>query len=46
MKERQKNLGTNLKIYLAGACYNEPDEGREWRENATKLLKHAAEWVD
>lgn len=34
------------KIYLAGACYNEPDEGRAWREKATEILKQVESWVD
>ena len=35
-----------VKVYLAGSCFNEPDGGREWRKNATKLLTQAAEWCD
>lgn len=33
-----------LKIYLAGACKNEPDEGTEWRKQITEKLKTVAEW--
>ena len=33
-----------LKIYAAGACRHVPDEGRAWREQATKMLEQAAEW--
>lgn len=33
-----------LKVYEAGACRHVPDEGRAWREQATKMLEQAAEW--
>lgn len=33
-----------LKVYEAGACRHIPDEGRAWREQATKMLEQAAEW--
>lgn len=33
-----------IMIYLAGACKNVPDEGREWRERATKMLVQSADW--
>lgn len=35
-----------IKIYLAGPCANEEDEGRGWREQAVKMLEQAAEWKD
>ena len=34
-----------LKIYLAGACRDMPDEGAAWREEATNKLTKVAEWV-
>lgn len=36
----------DIQIYLAGACYNEPDEGAEWREKATSIIQQASEWAD
>ncbi len=39
-------MGNKIKIYLAGACKCLEDEGREWRERATKMLEQAAEWQD
>lgn len=36
----------NIQIYLAGACYSEPDEGREWRDKAVTIIKQAAIWAD
>lgn len=33
-----------LKIYLAGACKDIPDEGAEWRENAIKKLNSISKW--
>lgn len=33
-----------LKIYLAGACKNEADEGKEWRDQITERLEKVAEW--
>lgn len=33
-----------LRIYLAGACKNVPDEGKMWRDQATKMIEQAAEW--
>ena len=33
-----------IKIYLAGPCAFEEDEGRGWREQAVKMLEQAAEW--
>lgn len=33
-----------LKIYLAGACKNEIDDGKEWRSQITEKLKIVAEW--
>ena len=33
-----------LRIYLAGSCRYAPDEGRAWREQATKMLEQTAEW--
>ena len=35
-----------VNIYLAGACYNEPDEGKEWRDKAESVIKQAAEWAE
>ena len=32
-----------LKIYLAGRCKGLPDGGKEWRENARKILETIAE---
>ena len=39
-------MGNRTKIYLAGACHCESDEGKEWRTKATQILKQAAEWAD
>lgn len=33
-----------LRVYLAGSCRYATDEGRAWREQATKMLEQAAEW--
>lgn len=33
-----------IKIYLAGASFHEPDEGREWREKMSERLKQISEW--
>ena len=30
-----------IKIYLAGACYFEEDEGRGWREKASSMIETA-----
>jgi nucleoside 2-deoxyribosyltransferase len=30
-----------VKIYLAGACYFEEDEGRGWREKASQMIETA-----
>lgn len=35
-----------IRIYLAGGCKNEPDEGREWRERAVQMFKAATENTD
>lgn len=35
-----------LKIYLAGACKDIPDEGAKWREEATKKLHAISKWTD
>lgn len=35
-----------IRIYLAGACKNLEDEGREWREKITTKLQQVAEWCD
>ena len=32
-----------LKVYLAGRCKGLPDGGKEWRENARKILETIAE---
>jgi nucleoside 2-deoxyribosyltransferase len=36
----------NIKIYLAGACHCESDEGKAWRDKAKSILKTAAEWAN
>lgn len=33
-----------LRIYLAGPCRYEPDEGAAWRSKATEMLNQVAEW--
>lgn len=33
-----------MKIYLAGACKNVPNEGKEWRQNAENMLLQVADW--
>lgn len=33
-----------LRIYLAGPCANEPDEGAAWRSKAKEMLAQVAEW--
>ena len=35
-----------VKIYLAGACKNVPNEGKEWRENAENMLLQVADWCN
>lgn len=35
-----------IKIYLAGGCKNEDDEGRDWREKATQMFKTATDNKD
>ena len=36
---------SKTKIYLAGSCLHEPDEGAEWRTKITEMLEQAANWV-
>lgn len=35
-----------IKIYLAGACKNVEDEGRQWREKAVQMFNMASEDKD
>lgn len=39
-------MSETITCYLAGACKNVEDEGREWREKITKMLEQAAEWKE
>lgn len=32
-----------IQVYLAGPCYNEPDEGQTWRQRAVEIFKRAGE---
>lgn len=37
---------SNITVYLAGACKNVPDEGKEWRSEITTKLQAVAAWND
>lgn len=39
-------MSETIKIYLAGPCYFEDDEGASWRERATQMFKAATEDKD
>lgn len=36
-------MSETVKIYLAGGCVNEADEGRGWRTQATEIFKQSAD---
>jgi len=36
-------MSNTLGIYLAGPCFNEPDEGAAWRQRAKDVLEKTAE---